>query len=305
MAAHKTSGQKGVPVTEKPGKTSGKNNNVSRESHNLPKVNTKNNSPQKVMTPTPKLSPLEEWKAGRVKAIGNSDWYVYDSHIRKLVSEINQHLSKSKNISNYQPLDWKLIKAMIWTETGATSPAWKSRPIQIGNRDDAGIYEVTKPARPIKYHLIVPDSWDKYLINKNDIIKNNPEYNIRAGVALLMIKMSNQEDSRTIYDNNEILTYEVVKGDRGYDDISKKVGTTRRVLVELNGNKIMHPGDKIKYKKAHIEQYIPGWLSFTPENIRNQYNIDPAKSNSKKAGDKDYAEKIKFVYNLIIADENK
>lgn len=88
--------------------------------------------------PPKKLSPLDEWKAGREKAIGNPDWYIYDNTIRKLVSEINRHLSTSKNIEKYKPLDWKLIKAMIWTETGATVAAWKTRPIQIGNTGDEG-----------------------------------------------------------------------------------------------------------------------------------------------------------------------
>ncbi|VFS84167.1 DNA-binding protein [Salmonella enterica subsp. enterica] len=91
---------------------------------------------------------------------------------------IYQHL---KNIEKYKPLDWKLIKAMIWTETGAAVTAWKTRPIQIGNTGDEGIKEVVIPARPRKYNIIIPKTWNTYLINKTDLIRSNPEYNIRAG----------------------------------------------------------------------------------------------------------------------------
>lgn len=297
MGARKTPGQKGVPATEKPGK----NHSTARKSLGSSKENIRS---KKSEVPASELSPLEKWKVSRAKAIGNPDWYIYDNFIKKIVGELNQHLSKSRQISNYQPLDWKWIKAMIWTETGAGNSAWKTRPIQIGNKFDDGIKEVTIPTRPVKYHLIVPDTWNKYLINKVDIIRNDPEYNIRAGVALLMIIMAHQEKTRTVYDDKIICTYEVSRGDKGYDYIAKKIGTTRGVLIELNGNKLIHPGDNVKYKKAHIEYYIPGWLLFTSKNIRNQYNIDPRFAKKQSPGDGNYAEKIEYTYRLIADDES-
>ena len=290
MVKRTAAAHKGIPITENPRKR--------------PQVN--NRTTGKVSgQPPKKLSSLEEWKSGREKAIGNPDWYIYDNTIRKLVSEINQHLSMSKNIEQYKPLDWKLIKAMIWTETGANSPAWKTRTMQIGNIGDDGILEVTVPARPRKYNIIVPKSWDKYLKNKSDMIKNNPEHNIRAGISLLMIKMSETEKDKTVYDDEKEYTYEIVKGDRGYSTIATKIGTTQGVLTTLNGVKVIHPGDKLKYKKAHLEQYIPGWFLFTPENIQKQYNIDPTKAQPGHRGDHTYADKIRFTYDLLVADERK
>lgn len=290
MVKRTAAAHKGIPITENPRKR--------------PQVN--NRTTGKVSgQPPKKLSSLEEWKSGREKAIGNPDWYIYDNTIRKLVSEINQHLSMSKNIEQYKPLDWKLIKAMIWTETGANSPAWKTRTMQIGNIGDDGILEVTVPARPRKYNIIVPKSWDKYLKNKSDMIKNNPEHNIRAGISLLMIKMSETEKDKTVYDDEKEYTYEIVKGDRGYSTIATKIGTTQGVLTKLNGDKIIHPGDILKYKKSHIEQYIPGWFLFTPKNIHIQYNVDPAKAKPGHEGDPYYEDKLKFTYALIIADEKK
>ncbi|UWM63546.1 LysM peptidoglycan-binding domain-containing protein [Enterobacter sp. CP102] len=290
MVKRTAAAHKGIPITENPRKR--------------PQVN--NRTTGKVSgQPPKKLSSLEEWKSGREKAIGNPDWYIYDNTIRKLVSEINQHLSMSKNIEQYKPLDWKLIKAMIWTETGATSPAWKTRTMQIGNTKDKGILEVTVPARPRKYNIIVPKNWDKYLKNKSDMIKSNPEYNIRAGIALLMIKMSETEKDKTVYDDEKEYTYEIVKGDRGYSTIATKIGTTQGVLTTLNGVKVIHPGDKLKYKKAHLEQYIPGWKLFTPQNIQIQYNGDPKRATTSNPGDINYADKIQYIYDLIIADEIK
>ncbi|EAA6842157.1 LysM peptidoglycan-binding domain-containing protein [Salmonella enterica] len=290
MVNRTASAHKGIPTTENP-----------RE---RPQVNTRTTGKGSGHPPK-KLSPLDEWKAGREKAIGNPDWYIYDNTIRKLVSEINRHLSTSKNIEKYKPLDWKLIKAMIWTETGAAVAAWKTRPIQIGNTGDEGIKEVVIPARPRKYNIIIPKTWNTYLINKTDLIRSNPEYNIRAGIALLMIKMSETEKDKIVYDNENEDTYEVVEGDRGYSSIAKKIGTTQSVLTKLNGVKVIHPGDKLKYKKAHLEQYIPGWLLFTPENIKKQYNIDPTKAQPGHRGDHTYADKIRFTYALIVADESK
>ncbi|EHB3782782.1 LysM peptidoglycan-binding domain-containing protein [Salmonella enterica subsp. houtenae serovar 17:z29:-] len=294
----KSSRRKGIPVTEHSGKSSGK-------SHSITGKKTELSPPKKSATPSKKLSPLEQWKAGRKSAIGNSDWYIYDDYIKKLVSEINQHLSTSKNIKGYKTLDWKLIKAMIWTETSATSAEWKKRTMQIGNTGDDGIKEVSVPARPRKYNLIIPKTWNSYLINKTDLIRSNPEYNIRAGISLLMIKMAEQEKDRTVYESETEFIYEVVKGDLGYSSIAKKTGTTQGVLTQLNGNKTIHPRDKLKYKKAHIEQYIPGWTLFTPQNIQIQYNGDPKKATADKPGDGSYADKIKYAYELIIADESR
>lgn len=290
MVKRTAAAHKGIPATENPRKRSQVNTRTTGKSSGQP---------------TKKLSPLDEWKRGREKAIGNSDWYIYDNTIRKLVSEINQHLSISKNIEQYRPLDWKLIKAMIWTETGATSAEWKTKPMQIGKSGDRGILEVTVPARPRKYNIIVPKDWDKYLKNKPDMIKSNPEYNIRAGIALLMIKMSEKEKDKTVYDDDNEYIYEVVKGDLGYSSIAKKIGTTQGVLTTLNGIKAIHTGDKLKYKKSHLEQYIPRWKLFTPRNIQIQYNGDPKRATASKPGDINYSDKFEYVYGLIVADENK
>lgn len=86
----RTAADQGIPTTENP---RGRSQNSTRTTGGHSGKTPKN------------LSLLDEWKAGRKKAIGNPDWYIYDNIIRKLVSEINQHLSMSKNIEHYTPLD--------------------------------------------------------------------------------------------------------------------------------------------------------------------------------------------------------
>lgn len=44
---------------------------------------------------------------------------------------------------------------------------------------------------------------------------------------------------------------------------------------------------------------------FTPKNIQIQYNGDPKRATVSKPGDINYADKFKYVYSLIVSDENK
>lgn len=79
---------------------------------------------------------FEKWQDGINRAVGDSKWNAWDCEIRMAVDEYNRHLSGT---SGYRPLDWQLIKAMIWVETGAESKKWRSNPIQIGNPGDPGL----------------------------------------------------------------------------------------------------------------------------------------------------------------------
>jgi hypothetical protein len=81
-------------------------------------------------------SSIDQWRDGLDKATGNRKWDAYDCEIRAIVAEYNSHLQPTPG---YRPLDWRLIKAMIWTETGAGSPEWKIKPMQIGVPGDPGM----------------------------------------------------------------------------------------------------------------------------------------------------------------------
>ena len=85
----------------------------------------------------PPKTPFEKWKDTINAARSDSSWNEYDNIIQQTVSAYNTHLAESPAFTR---LDWKVIKAMVWTESGGPSnPAWKARPMQIGNQGDPGL----------------------------------------------------------------------------------------------------------------------------------------------------------------------
>jgi hypothetical protein len=70
-------------------------------------------------------------------ALQDARWHEYDCNIVSIINEFNRHLASTPQ---YRPLDWRIVKAMIWTETGGpTDASWRSRPMQIGHPSDPGL----------------------------------------------------------------------------------------------------------------------------------------------------------------------
>lgn len=70
------------------------------------------------------LSGYERWQRTIDTSLKDSRWHEYDCDIQRIVSLFNRHLAGG----SYKPLDWRLIKAMLWTESGGPNrPAWKSK----------------------------------------------------------------------------------------------------------------------------------------------------------------------------------
>ena len=67
-------------------------------------------------------------------------WNQYDEVIKKEVAFYNQ---KFNGIADFVPLDWRYVKAMVWTEVMAgpagNSKEWQSRPIQVGIPGDPSL----------------------------------------------------------------------------------------------------------------------------------------------------------------------
>src|SRR5258708_7120541 len=76
----------------------------------------------------PAKTGFEKWQDGINKAVGDAKWNVYDCEIQRAVIEFNRHLIGT---AGFGSLDWQLIKALLWTETGAENAEWKVRPMQI------------------------------------------------------------------------------------------------------------------------------------------------------------------------------
>nr|WP_315399632.1 hypothetical protein [uncultured Duganella sp.] len=90
-------------------------------------------------THAPTKTTFEQWQDGINKAAGDSRWQAYDNELKQIASEFNLHLSSTRG---YRQLDWLLIKAMIWTESGAASIEWQTKPMQIGVRGDPGLTSI-------------------------------------------------------------------------------------------------------------------------------------------------------------------
>lgn len=66
-------------------------------------------------------SRFESWQDYINDAVVNpAKWNAYDCDIQTAVNEYNQHLF---GVAGYMPLNWQLIKAMTWVETGAGKSA--------------------------------------------------------------------------------------------------------------------------------------------------------------------------------------
>ena len=79
----------------------------------------------------------EKWQDTVDTPVNNSHLGEYDQTLKAAVGEFNTRLGTT---SRYVPLDWKLIKAIILTETsGPELPVWQSNPMQIGNPGDPGL----------------------------------------------------------------------------------------------------------------------------------------------------------------------
>lgn len=76
---------------------------------------------------------FERWQDGLTNAAANAKWNDWDCEIQMAV---NRHLSGK---AGYVSLDWKMIKAMVWVETGANDSEWKIKPMQIGVTGDPGL----------------------------------------------------------------------------------------------------------------------------------------------------------------------
>jgi len=59
----------------------------------------------------PSKTGYEKWKDGITRAVGDIKWDAWDCEIQMAVNEYNRHLMGT---AGYRPLDWKIIKAMLW-----------------------------------------------------------------------------------------------------------------------------------------------------------------------------------------------
>lgn len=230
----------------------------------------------------PPKSSFEKWQDGINKAVNDARWNTWDCEIQLAVSEYNRHLSAS---AGYRQLDWQLIKAMAWVETGAGNKKWNSNPMQIGNPGDPGLRSLLLGNEG--GDLIIPPAWKNRLTLGSAV--TIPAHNFRAGIGYLLMRMANFA-IRTIPDADHA-TYEVIveKGD-SIAKIAAARGTTIEVMQKLNPHAhTLRPGQVLKYQKASIGKVITSWKLITTSSIATYYNV----------GDSSYAKKLDYVLPLL------
>jgi LysM repeat protein len=209
------------------------------------------------------------------KALTDAAWDDYDTLLTTEIGDYNARFGFG--------LDWKLFKALIWTESGAASAAWKARAMQIGNVGDPA-WAVVKAGRE-NTGKVMSAAVRKAIDDGTSI--DEPRFNIKVGLVYAVTKLST---FGTVVSDKTMLTYEVVGGD-SLERIAGKVGTTKENLLANNpaAANMIKPKDKLSYQKASIQ---PTACTATSALLQSRYNGN---------GDHTYAQKLEYCLGVMRA----
>ncbi|WP_175798981.1 LysM peptidoglycan-binding domain-containing protein [Burkholderia ambifaria] len=232
----------------------------------------------------PAKSGFEKWQDGIGAAVGDVEWDIWDCEIQMAVSEYNRHLSGA---AGYRPLDWLLIKAMLWVETGANSSEWKIKPLQIGVSGDPALTSFLSGNEG--GDLILPSAWKGQLTVGS--ARANPAHNLMAGIGYLLMRMAIFEHRSVPGADARVYDVTVKPGD-SFDKIAKAQGSTTEVLKKLNPmTTMLRPGQVLKCQKASIQRVITAWRPFSATSVALRYN--------SMRRDPNYAKKLDFAWNVV------
>jgi LysM repeat protein len=230
-------------------------------------------------------SGFDKWKESVDRSKTDGKWKEHDAEIKTAVDEFNLHLGKTPG---YMALDWHLIKAMVWTESGPYAPAWNTRPMQIGNPGDPGLGSLLGGKEGGE--LIMPAALKGKLTAAN---ASTPALNIRAGIGFLLMRSANYafQDTPDAADQ-KVYEYSVKPGDN-LEKIAKSQGTTVGLLKKLNpaAGHLIKPGQKLRFQKGALKKVITGWKTITTATAAERYN-----SNK---GDPNYSKKLDYCLSIM------
>ncbi|MFT4174294.1 MAG: LysM domain-containing protein [Rhodocyclaceae bacterium] len=227
---------------------------------------------------------FEKWRDGLARARDDDTWDAWDCEIRAVVNEYNRHLATTPG---FMPLDWHVIKAMIWVESGPHKEAWASNPMQIGVSADPGLGAFLSGNEG--GDLILPIAW-KGVVTETSA-RAIPSHSLRAGVGYLLMRMANYAH-RSIFDPDPRIYHIAVKAGDSLDRIARTHGSTTEALQQLNpGATTLRPGQMIKLRKARVRRVITGWHALTPSRIAIRYN--------SMRRDPTYIEKLTYALDLV------
>lgn len=226
---------------------------------------------------------FDEWSEGLAKAVDDPRWGFWDCETQVAVGEYNKFLGDTPG---YATLDWQLIKSMLWTETGANSPQWKTKPLQIGAPGDPGLSSLLG-GRDGGELILLPE-WKKRLTSH--AVKTIPEYNLRAGIGYLLLRLSNSEYRTVVADGFSIGSVTVKAGD-SLSRIAGEQGSTTELMKTLNPSaSVLRIGQKVQFQKASVKRVIVGWKAINTASIADLYN---------GGGDPSYAKKLDYALSLV------
>ncbi|HEY1744769.1 MAG TPA: hypothetical protein VGG18_16490 [Granulicella sp.] len=211
----------------------------------------------------------------------NAAWNQYDATIRDAVRTYDRHLQGQGGYFPNVTLNWLLVKAMCWTETGPGSQEWATKPAQIGvikgNVTDPGLADLLS-GKP-KSQLILPPEYAPggplqiTLANTRQI----PEFNVRAGIGYLLLKAAITSKLSVLPPEVPFSHYTAVARDN-FSVIGGKVHTTVDELLRDNPNpgkpsqpRPIFPGNDVLYKPA--AEHITGWKTIDAAFAASSYNI--------------------------------
>lgn len=213
------------------------------------------------------------WEDGIDKA--DDKWDAYDCEIRSAVDEYDRHLSRTPG---YIPLDRRIVKAMLWVETGAKVADWGVRPMQIGNDGDPGMMALLGGREGGE--LVIPPSFRAGLSVSS--VQAIPVHNIRAGIGYLLMRMANFAFTNVLDPDARVYEVTVQAGD-SIEKIARIQRSTPEVMKKLNPSiHMLKPGQMLKYQKASVQKVIVGWKPITPSGIATYYNAGGDSLYSRK-----------------------
>jgi hypothetical protein len=231
---------------------------------------------------------FERWRDGLKSDTSDPNWNKWDHEIQLAVREYKQHLNRS---ARSPALDWTLIKAMVWVETGANNPEWHIKPMQIGVVGDPGLKALLSEREG--GDLIVPPMWIGRLTIAS--VRSSPVHNIRAGIGYLLMRMANFE-YRTVSGADSTTREIIVKPFDTLESVARHNGSTVDTLRRVNpATDILRPGQVLRVQKASVRRVIASWRRISTDSVARRYN---------GGGDPDYARKLDFALTLIRATEN-
>jgi hypothetical protein len=229
---------------------------------------------------------FQKWKDGIDRA--NGDWNAYDGVIQSIVIDYNRHLQTTPW---FRGLDWRLVKAIMWTESGAHDREWKRKPLQIGVRDDPGLSALLGGREG--GDLVIPPS---YSITPKAAM-TFPRENIAAGIGYLLMRMADYGFVTVPDKDSAIFDVTVRPGDTGLGSVARSCRSTPETLEKLNpGVRVIRAGQVLKCQKASVQKVITGWKSFTYTTVARRYN-----GGGNPLGDPRYAEKLEYAMSAIRA----